>query len=55
VPPVIMNPSDRPSVAQEPIVQTHASANASDKPQKAKEKPQKKRKHVRRRRKHDDG
>jgi murein DD-endopeptidase MepM/ murein hydrolase activator NlpD len=55
VPPVIMNPSDRPSVVQAPVVQTHASANANTKPQKAKEKPHKKRKHVRKRRKRDDG
>ncbi|HET9412679.1 MAG TPA: hypothetical protein VFO74_00975, partial [Pseudolabrys sp.] len=55
VPPVIMNPSDRPSVVQAPIVQTHASAGANSKPQKAKEKPHKKRKHVRKRRKRDDG
>lgn len=46
VPPVIMSAADRQSV-----VQTHASANASDKPQKAKEKPHKKRKHVRKRHK----
>jgi hypothetical protein len=46
VPPVIMSAADRQSV-----VQTHASANVSDKPQKAKEKPRKKRKHVRKRHK----
>jgi hypothetical protein len=55
MPPVIMSPSDRQAVAQNPVVQTHASANATEKPQKAKEKPHKKRKHVRKRRKHDDG
>ena len=55
VPPVIMSPSDRASVAQAPIVQTHASVSATDKPQKAKEKPHKKRKHARKRRKRDDG
>ncbi|HET7805072.1 MAG TPA: peptidoglycan DD-metalloendopeptidase family protein [Pseudolabrys sp.] len=55
VPPVIMNPSDQPSAADVPIVQTHASANASGKPQKAKEKPHKKRKQVRKRHKRDDG
>ena len=55
MPPVIMSPADRQSVAQAPIVQTHASATASGKPQKAKEKPHKKRKQVRKRRKHDDG
>jgi hypothetical protein len=55
VPPVIMSPSDRQSIVQAPIVQTHASANANRKPQKAKEKPHKKRKHVRKRHKRDDG
>jgi hypothetical protein len=55
VPPVIMSSSDRASVAQAPIVQTHASVSATDKPQKVKEKPHKKRKHVRKRRQRDDG
>jgi hypothetical protein len=55
VPPVIMSPSDRASIAQAPVVQTHASVGATDKPQKVKEKPHKKRKHARKRRKHDDG
>jgi hypothetical protein len=50
-----VNPSDQPSVVQVPIVQTHASASANSKPQKAKEKPHKKRKHARKRRKRDDG
>jgi hypothetical protein len=54
VPPVIMNSAEQKSVAQTPIVQTHASANASGKPHKAKAKPQKKRKHVRKRHKRDD-
>jgi murein DD-endopeptidase MepM/ murein hydrolase activator NlpD len=50
VAPVIMSPSERMAV-----VQTHASASASGKPQKAKGKPHSKRKQVRKRRKHDDG
>jgi murein DD-endopeptidase MepM/ murein hydrolase activator NlpD len=54
VPPVIMSPSERQSVVQAPIVQTHASAVAAGK-QKVKEKPHKKRKYVRKRRKRDDG
>ena len=50
VSPVIMSPSERMTV-----VQTHASASAGGKPQKAKEKPHGKRKQVRKRRKHNDG
>jgi len=53
VPPVIMSPADRQSIAHMPIVQTHASASTGK--HKAKEKPQKKRKPVRKRRKRDDG
>jgi murein DD-endopeptidase MepM/ murein hydrolase activator NlpD len=54
VPPVILNPSDQPSVAQTPTVRTQASAIARGKPHKAKEKPRKKRKHVRKRHRHVD-
>ncbi|HZP71674.1 MAG TPA: peptidoglycan DD-metalloendopeptidase family protein [Pseudolabrys sp.] len=52
VPPIILHPSDQPSVGQA-SVQTDASA-AREKPHKAKEKLRKKRKHVRKRRRHDD-
>jgi murein DD-endopeptidase MepM/ murein hydrolase activator NlpD len=55
VPPIILNPSDQPPVAQTPAVQTDASATTRGKPHKVKEKPRKKRKHIRKRHKRGDG